>query len=481
MTGGRGVRTPSCHGQGRPLQGEGLAKSASPPWSFYLPGASDLAKSHATLLRGRILSFHSAPEGREDREAYLFEEDGAVLIENGTILASGAYETVVPQAPAGTVTIDHRPHLITAGFIDPHLHFPQAQVIASWADQLLDWLNDYTFPAEQRFADKAHGDRIAASFYDALIAHGTTTAVAYCSSHPNSAEAYFEEAERRNMRMLGGKTMMDRNAPQALCDTPERAYSESKALLEKWHGRGRALYTITPRFAITSTPEQLEAAGALARAHPDCHIQTHLSENHNEIALTRELYPDAPDYLGVYETYGLLGPKSLFGHCIHLEPREKALMAETGSVAVFCPTSNLFLGSGLFDKAGLETDGIRTGIATDIGGGTNYSLLRTLDEGYKILQLQRQRMHPLTSFYWATRGNAEALSLADKIGTLAPGSEADLIVLNAAATPAMALRMETVTSLAEELFLLQTLGDDRAIAETYVAGQPMKTSAQSGL
>jgi len=438
-----------------------------------------LVPSNATLLRGRILSFYAAPERPEDTGSYLYEEDGAVLIEDGIIVASGAFGTVQAQAPANSAVIDHRPHLITAGFIDPHLHFPQAQVIASWADQLLDWLNDYTFPAEQRFADKTHGERIASGFYDALIAHGTTTAVAYCSSHPNSVDAYFEEAERRNMRMLGGKTMMDRNAPEALCDTPERGYSDSKALLEKWHGRGRALYTITPRFAITSTPAQLEASGALAREYPDCHIQTHLSENHNEIAFTKELYPDAPDYLGIYEHYGLLGPKSLFGHCIHLEPREKAVMAETGSVAVFCPTSNLFLGSGLFDKAGLEADGIRTGIATDIGGGTNYSLLRTLDEGYKILQLQRQRMHPLTSFYWATLGNAEALSLSDKIGTLAPGSEADLIVLNANATPAMALRMETVTTLAEELFLLQTLGDDRAVTQTYVAGKPMKAGAKS--
>lgn len=427
-----------------------------------------------TLLRGRLLSFHAAPSGPQDTDAYSYQEDGAVLVIDGKIAAQGAYASVQAQAPETARTVDHRPNLILPGFIDTHIHFPQAQVIASWADQLLDWLNDYTFPAEMRFADKAHGTRIATEFYDALIAHGTTTAVAYCSSHPASVDAYFEEAERRGMLMLGGKTMMDRNAPPDLCDTAESAYDDSKALLQKWHGRGRSHYVITPRFAITSTPLQLEAAGTLLKEHPECHLQTHINENHNEIALTGELYPDAAHYLGVYESFGLLGPRTLLGHCIHMTGPEMQLMRETGSVAVFCPTSNLFLGSGLFDKAGLEGAGIRTAIATDVGGGTSYSMLRTLDEGYKILQLQRQRMHPLTGFYWATRGNAEALSLTNRIGTLDTGSDADFVVLDARATPQMALRMETVETLSEELFVLQTLGDDRAVVETYAAGKPQK-------
>ncbi len=228
---------------------------------------------------------------------------------------------------------------------------------------------------------------------------------------------------------------------------------------------------MTPRFAITSTPAQLELAGTLAAEHPDCYVQTHLSENHDEIAFTASLYPEARDYLDVYQRYGLLGPRSLFGHCIHLSGRERAAMAETGSVAVFCPTSNLFLGSGLFDDAGLAADGVRRAIATDVGGGTNYSMLRTLDEGYKVLALRGQKLDPLGAFYRITRGNARALSLEDRIGTLAPGAEADVVVLNSAATPAMALRMETVGTLAEELFLLQTLGDDRSIAAIYVAGE----------
>ena len=423
------------------------------------------------LLRGRLLSFNTAPAGAEDTDAYVYEEDGALLLIDGKIAAGGSYQSVRTRLPDGDIEeVDHRPHLLLPGFIDTHLHFPQVQVIASWADQLLDWLNDYTFPAEQRFADKHHGDRIAGAFYDLLLSHGTTTAVAYCSSHPASVDAYFEEAEQRGMLMVGGKTMMDRNAPPELCDTADSAYQDSKALLQKWHGRGRANYAVTPRFAITSTPAQLEAAGALLKEFPDCHLQTHINENHNEIALTRELYPEAAHYLGVYERFGLLGPKTLLGHCIHMTGPETEIMRETGSVAVFCPTSNLFLGSGLFDKAGLESAGIRTSIATDIGGGTSYSLLRTLDEGYKTLQLQRQRLHPLTCFYWITRGNAEALSLEDKIGTLEEGSDADIVVLDARATRPMALRMETVETLAEELFVLQTLGDDRAVAETYVAG-----------
>ncbi|PVB63784.1 guanine deaminase [Labrenzia sp. 011] len=433
-----------------------------------------VADQNIKILRGRLLSFSAAPQGPEDVDAYWYEEDGALLVRDGRIAARGSFAEVRAAAPETAEVTDHRPHLLLPGFIDTHIHFPQAEIIASWADQLLDWLNDYTFPTELKFENKAHGKRIAGEFYDALLAHGTTTAVAYCSSHPNSVDAYFEEAEARGMLMLGGKTMMDRNAPEALCDTAQSSYDDSKALLARWHGRGRAHYVITPRFAITSTPEQLAAAGTLLKEHPDCHLQTHINENHNEIAFTRELYPDAGHYLGVYESFGLLGPKSLLGHCIHMTGHEMQVMRETGSVAVFCPTSNLFLGSGLFDKAAMESAGIPTAIATDVGGGTSYSMLRTLDEGYKILQLQRQRMHPLTSFYWVTLGNAAALSMTDRIGTLDAGTDADLVVLNARATPPMALRMETADSLSDELFILQTLGDDRAIVETYVAGERRK-------
>ncbi len=432
------------------------------------------------LLRGRLLSFTAEPEGPEDRDAYLYLEDGALLVADGRIVASGEFDAVRMRAPEADV-IDHRPHLMMAGFIDTHIHFPQVQVIASWGAQLLDWLNTYTFPEETRFADAGHAARMAERFLDQMIAHGTTTAVAYCSVHKASAEAYFTAAARRGMRMIGGKVLMDRNAPEGLRDTAQSGYDDSKALIAEWHGKGRALYAISPRFAITSTPEQLEMAGALVAEHPDCYMQTHLSENHDEIAYTARLYPDAPDYLGVYERYGLLSPKALLGHVLHLGPREIGVLRESGAKPVFCPTSNLFLGSGLFDDAGLRGQGITNAIATDVGGGTSYSMLQTLAEGYKILQLRGQRLHPLRAFHWITRGNAVALGLADRIGTLDPGTEADIVVLNARATEAMALRMERAETLSEELFVLQVMGDDRAIAEVYVAGRAQKSGTDSTL
>ncbi len=426
------------------------------------------------ILRGRVVSFNREPTAIDDSGSFDYFEDGAIIIHQDLITATGNYQDISKDAEDDINIIDHRPHLLMPGFIDAHIHFPQVQVIASWGAQLLDWLNTYTFPEEAKFSDPQHAARIASLFMDELLRHGTTTAAAYCSVHSPSVDAYFGEASARNMRMIGGKVMMDRNAPQGVLDTPQSSYDDSKSLIEKWHGHARSSYAITPRFAITSTAGQLEMAQALVREHPDCYMQTHLSENHAEIETTAELYPDARDYLDIYQTYDLLGPRSLFGHCIHLKPRERAAMAETGSVAVFCPTSNLFLGSGLYDEAGLKAEGIITAIATDVGGGTNYSMLRTLDEGYKVLQLQRQQMNPLKSFYWITLGNARALSLEDKIGTLEAGSEADIVVLDASATPAMALRMQNVEALSEELFILQTLGDDRSIVQTYVAGKPVK-------
>lgn len=425
---------------------------------------------NVTILRGRTLSFRELPRSHTDEASYIFEEDGAVAISDGLIAASGSFSAVREQFSEAEI-IDHRPNLILPGFIDTHLHFPQVQVIGSFGAKLLDWLNTYTFVEEQKYADTAHCERMATHFFDNLLRNGTTTAVAYCSVHKTSAEAYFAEAERRNLRMIGGKVMMDRNAPDALCDTPQSSYDDSKDLIAKWHGRGRAHYAISPRFAITSTPTQLEMAQALKAEHPDCYLQTHLSENDAEIKLTLELYQSARDYLDVYEMYDLLGDKSLFGHCIHLSDRERVAMAQSSSVAVFCPTSNLFLGSGLFDEDGLREQGVRTAVATDIGGGTSYSMLKTLDEAYKVLQLRNQILNPLKSFYMMTLGNARALQLEHQIGTLEEGSEADIVVMDTHATAAMALRMETVNTLSEELFVLQTMGDDRTVAASYVAGK----------
>ena len=425
------------------------------------------------VLRGRVLSFVDEPQGLDDTASYRYIEDGAVVIGDGKILMVGEFN---PRAAAHHEVIDHRPNLIVPGLIDPHIHMPQMQVIGSYAANLLEWLNTYTFVEEQKFGDEAHATKIASRFFDELIRHGTTTAAAYCSVHPASVDAFFSEAAKRDMLMVGGKVMMDRNAPEALRDTPQSSYDDSKRLLEKWHGKGRAHYAITPRFAITSTHEQLEMAEALAREFPDNHIQTHVDENLAEVEFARELFPNLPDYLGIYERYHLLGPKTLLGHCIHLTHRECEVLAETRSVAVWCPTSNLFIGSGLFDHDRLHKHGARIAVATDVGGGTSYSMLRTLDEGYKVLQLRGQRLNPLRSFYMMTLGNARAMSFEDRIGTIEAGRDADLVVLDARATPQMSLRMDTVDSLANELFLLQTCGDDRAVAETYVMGRAMKSA-----
>lgn len=426
-----------------------------------------------TVLRGRVLTFVDAPQGPDDTGSFRYIEDGAVFINEGRIVSVGEYHR---SNIAGASVIDHHPNLILPGFIDAHVHYPQMQVIGSYAGALLEWLNKYTFVEEQKFGDPAHAARIAGKFLDELIRHGTTTAATYCTVHKVSAEAFFAAAEERNMRMIAGRVMMDRNAPEGLRDTPQASYDETRALIHEWHGRGRLHYAITPRFAITSSPEQMEMAEALVREFPDCHIQTHLSENLAEVEFARELYPNLGDYTGIYERYHLLGPKTLLGHAIHLSDREMDLLAETKSVAVFCPTSNLFLGSGLFDHAGLSERGVRIAVATDVGGGTSYSMLRTLDEGYKVQQLRGERLSPLQSFYMATLGNARALSLEGTIGSIVPGADADLVVLDARATPQMALRMETVDSLANELFLLETCGDDRAVAEVYVAGTPRKVA-----
>ena len=435
-----------------------------------------------TIIRGRLLAFLREPDSTEDSDSYFYEEDGALLVRDGKIAARGSFASIAAGTDKGAPVIDHRPHLLMPGFIDAHVHYPQMQVIASYGTELLEWLNNYTFPEETKFRDAQHGRRIARLFLDELVRHGTTTAAVYCSVHKSSAEAFFAESDQRDMLMIAGKVMMDRNAPEGLTDTPQSGYDDTKALIAEWHGRGRQLYAITPRFAITSSPQQMEMAGALAREHPDCHMQTHLSENHAEIALTQELYPWSTDYTDIYDHYGLLGPKSLFGHCIHLSEREANVLSDSGSVAVFCPTSNLFLGSGLFDYRRYRDreKALRIACATDVGGGTSYSMFRTMDEGYKVIALSGEKLNPLASFWQITRGNAEALSVGNRVGSLEVGSDADIVVLDSGATPAMRLRMETAETLAEELFLLQTLGDDRAIAEVYVAGRAAKSELGAG-
>jgi guanine deaminase len=428
------------------------------------------------ILRGRLLWFVEDPFAVGDPASYRYEPDGAVLIVDGRILAAGDAPGVLAQAPAGTAVDDHRPHLILPGFIDTHIHFPQTHVIASYGAQLLDWLNRYTFVEEQKYADPAHADRQARFFFDELLRHGTTTAVVYCSVHAAGTEALFAEAARRGIRIAAGKVLMDRNAPASLLDTAERGYRESKALIARWQGRGRAQYVVSPRFAITSSEAQLEAAGALLREHPDCLAQTHMSENLREIATVRTLFPDLPDYGAVYDRFGLLSPRMLLGHCIHLAEAEWARLAARGAVAVHCPTSNLFIGSGLFDFAAAldRARPVRLGLATDVGGGTSYSMLRTAAEAYKVAQLRGFNLSPFAALHLMTRGNALAMGLGGVIGSFEPGAEADAVVLDSRATPALAHRMETVRDLAEELFALLVLGDERCVRATYLMGAPAR-------
>ncbi|ALG74298.1 guanine deaminase [Azospirillum thiophilum] len=439
------------------------------------PAASPSAAPVSAAIRGRLLSFHRAPVGPGNLDALRHHEDGLLLVGvDGRIAAVGDWAALRGQVPDGVTVDDHRGRLVLPGFIDTHIHFPQTQVIASYGAQLLDWLEKYTFIEEQKFADPAHAAANAAFFMDELLRNGTTTAVVYGSVHPQSVDALFAEAEARGAGLIAGKVMMDRHAPAVLTDTAESGYRDSKDLIARWHGRGRQRYAVTPRFAITSTEAQLEAAGALLREHPGVHMQTHLSENTEEIATVRRLFPGARDYTDVYDRFGLLGPTSLFGHCIHLSEAEMIRLHQSGSVAVFCPTSNLFIGSGLFDLDALSKPErpVRTAIATDVGGGTSYSMLRTAAEGYKVLQLQGRNLPALAALYWMTRGNAEALGMAGEIGSLEPGCWADLVVLDPAATPAMRHRMKTVEGdLEEELFIQVTLGDDRSVAATYLRGR----------
>jgi guanine deaminase len=430
-------------------------------------------------IRGRLLSFLRQPHGAGDAQSYRYIDDGIILVESGRIAAVGPAAELATRLPAGAPVAHHPGALIMPGFIDPHIHFPQTQVIASYGAQLLEWLEKYTFVEEQKFADPAHAARIAEFFLDELARNGTTTACVYCTAHPASAAALFAAAHKRNAGMIAGNAMMDRGGPPGLLAPAASAIADSCELIRRWHGTGRQRYAVTPRFAVTSTEAQLTAAGALLKQFPTVLMQTHLSENHHEIATVRRLFPADANYTAVYARCGLLGPRSLLGHCLHLDGSEIALLRDSNSVAVFCPTSNLFIGSGLFDYARIKAAGVRIALATDVGGGTSYSMLRTAAEAYKVMQLQGQNLPALAAFDLLTRGNAAALGLDAEIGTLAPGAFADLVVLDAHASAAMAHRMEVVRTLEEELFVLMTLGDDRAVRQTYIAGNPALPTADA--
>jgi len=400
-----------------------------------------------------------------------FIEDGLMLVDNGRIEWLGPWEEGKDKVPASVRIRSYPGKLVMPGFIDTHIHYPQAEMVGAYGEQLLEWLNNYTFPTEARYKDKEYSREMSTFFIKQLLRNGTTTALVFGTVHPESVDALFEEAEKINMRMIAGKVMMDRNAPDFLLDTPEIGYNQSKELIEKWHKRGRLQYAITPRFAPTSSPEQLAMAGKLKAEYPDTYVHTHLCENKDEIAWVKELYPEQDGYLDVYHHHGLTGPKSVFAHCIHLEDNEWDCLQETDSAIAFCPTSNLYLGSGLFKLQEAWSRNIKVGIGTDIGAGTTFNLLQTLNEAYKVMQLQQHRLSAFEAFYLATLGAANSLSLDHLIGNFEIGKEADFVVIDPCATPLQQLRYDSSKDLADKLFLLMTLGDDRSIYRTYVDGR----------
>ncbi|WP_374530567.1 guanine deaminase [Acinetobacter sp.] len=425
-----------------------------------------------TVVRGRFLDIQNlVAQAADIAEQVRYIEDGVLISEAGKIKWFGAWQDAAAHLPEG-VAIQHYPEkLIVPGFIDTHIHFPQTEMVGAYGEQLLEWLNTYTFPTEMQFADAAYAAQIAEFFVQELLKNGTTTALVFCTVHPESVDALFEAAQRHHMRLIAGKVMMDRHAPDALCDTPERAYTDSKALIEKWHGQGRALYAITPRFAPTSTPEQLQLAGQLKAEYPDVYVHTHLSENKNEIAWVKELFPAQQGYLDVYHHYGLTGSRSVFAHCVHLEEHEWNCMHATDSAIAFCPTSNLFLGSGLFPLKKTWEKQVKVGLGTDIGAGTSFNQLQTLNEAYKVQQLQGDKLSAFESLYHATLGGAKSLSLDHQLGNFNVGKEADFIVLDLHATALQSLRQQRAKGIEDALFALMTMGDDRNIHATYVYGQ----------
>ncbi|TLM77346.1 guanine deaminase [Microbulbifer harenosus] len=427
-----------------------------------------------SAIRGPVLTFTGDPFASSVEDTMLYESDAIVAIGDGVVTHFGPADKIQPQLPAGLEVRNYGPDaLITAGFLDSHVHFPQTPMIAAFGEQLIDWLKKYTFPTERKFADKAFAASVAKVFLDECLKNGITTSCVYCTVFPQSVDALFEEAERLGMRMAAGKVLMNRNAPDYLLDTTQSGYDDSKALISKWHNRGRLMYAITPRFAPTSTPDQLDSAGALWDEFPDCYMQTHVSENLDEVAGVKQLFPERKGYLDVYDHSKLCRPRAVFGHGIHLTEDELCCMHQTGSAIAHCPTSNFFLGSGYFDvyRAKDPKRPVRVGIGTDLGAGTSFSILSTLNEAYKAAQLNGKALTAAHAFYFATRGTARAMYIDDKVGSIAPGMEADLVVLDMKSTPIIDYRMQFVEDIHEALFVQMTLGDDRAVQATYVAGK----------
>ena len=424
----------------------------------------------AELILGRVLHYTDDPFAAGPGAARIAE---GVVVQGGKITDLGAADALRRRHPQARIS-DYGTCLISAGFVDAHAHYPQTAIIASWGKRLIDWLNTYTFPEEMRFSNLSYASEVANRYFNLTLSNGTTSVCSYATIHPESVDAFFEAAAARNQRVWAGKTCMDRNAPEPLRDTAQSAYDDSARLLAKWHGQGRAGYVITPRFSPTSTPEQLSAMGALWAENPDCLMQTHLSEQTDEIAWVHHLFPDARDYLDTYESHGLLGPGGLYGHAVHLTPRERARLAEVDASLIHCPTSNTFIGSGLFDMAGLKAEGLRVGLATDTGGGSSFSMLRTMAAAYEVSQLRGTALHPAQLWWLATTGSARALRADHLIGNIKVGLEADLVMIDLASTPAIAQAVTRAEDIWQAVFPTIMMGDDRAIRDVRVAGQSVK-------
>lgn len=422
-------------------------------------------------FRGRLLHFLRDPGDAAPADALQYFEDGVLVVRDGHVVEAGPTPEALARLPAAAQVKDYSGKLLLPGFVDCHVHYPQTDMIASYGERVLEWLERYTFPTERRFQDSAYAREVAEFFLDELVRNGTTTAVVLGTVHRQSVDAIFDASRRRGLRMIAGKVLMDRNCPEYLRDSAQGGYAETRELIERWHGPDRLLYAVSPRFAATSSAEQLELAGRLLEEFPDVYLHTHLAENRNEVAWVAELFPSSRSYLDVYSGFGLVRRRSVFAHCIHVDDADRRQMAERGAMAAFCPTSNLFLGSGLFDLHRSCGHGIRVGLGTDVGAGTTFSMLRTMHEAYKVMQLGGQSLSPYRALYLATRGGAQALDLDGRIGSFEPGREADFVVIDPAATPLLERRMRHASSLGEQLFALIMLGDDRSIVATYALGR----------
>lgn len=425
--------------------------------------------------RASLLHFPAKTDSPETD--FIFISDGLLVTHNGKVVDIGDYQqlnaTYSQQLQSLT---DYSGKLIVPGLIDSHLHFPQTEMIASYGEQLLEWLQNYTFPTESKFDDEDYAYLMAELFVQQLLSNGTTSAMVFSSVHPTAAECLFRVAEKYQMKLIIGKVCMDRNCPDELRDTADTAKLDSAQLIEKWHGRGRAHYAITPRFAPTSSHAQMYALGELAQQYPDVFIQTHLSENKHEIEWVKQLYPEFDSYLAVYDHFNLVRERSVFGHCLHLSEDEWALFKDRKASIAFCPSSNMFLGSGLFDLQQAKNHQIPIALASDVGAGTSFNMLRIMGEAYKVCQLKGTQMSPLEGLYMMTQGAAIALNLESQIGNLNPGSDADFVVLDPRSTPISHLRTQdclfeqSICAPSEVIFALSMLADDRTIHATYVAG-----------